>query len=356
MNLTSALGSEYQRLWDTCEVRPERRSAAADIVDQIVRHRSRYEAAGRSHGVPWYVVGIIHQLEASGDFTKHLHNGDPLTARTVQEPPGRPAAGQPPFTWEFSAADALVFDGLDTWDDWSIAGTLFVFERFNGFGYRKPSVAINSPYLWSFSAHYTKGKYTRDRHYDPNAVSEQCGAAVVLLLLSNRGLVAGDVLERGMRGPAVVALKGELGAWFEAHAAEEWERLDIVDGDLFGAALERAVKFFQARKGLPQTGKVDGPTRAKLAAASAPLPATPAPGILKVGDNHAAVRRLKKDLKGWFEATSPGEWARFGVAPGDHFGGALEQAVRAFQTRNHLEIDGKVGRETRDALAAAVPV
>jgi len=356
MNLTSALKSEYERLFNTCEIRPERRAAAAGIVDRIVSHRDRYEAAGQPHGVPWYVVGIIHQLEASGDFTKHLHNGDPLTARTVRVPPGRPANGNPPFTWEFSAADAMVHDHLAEWTDWSIPGTLFVFERFNGFGYRKPSIALNSPYLWSFSKHWTKGKFTSDNHFDPNAPSSQCGTGILLLLLADRGLVSGGMLERGDRGPAVLALKQDLKAWFDAHAPEEWERLGIAEGDLFGAALENAVKFFQARKHLPQSGKVDGATRAKLSAALGTAAPAATPAILQKGDNNPAVKKLKQDLKAWFEANEPGEWAGFGVVPGDHFGGSLEKAVSEFQTRNHLEVDGKVGRETRDALKAAVPV
>ena len=354
MNLTSAVKAEYDRLWNTCVIRAERRAAAAGIADRIVEHRSPYEAAGRPHGVPWYVVGIIHQLEAGGDFTKHLHNGDPLTARTVQVPAGRPANGHPPFTWEFSAADAMVHDGLDTWRDWSTSGTLFVFERFNGFGYRRPDIAIPSPYLWSFSNHYTKGKYIRDNVYDRNAVSAQCGTAVLLRLLADRGLVAGDVLERGDRGPAVVALKADLKKWFDAHAPDEWERLDIVEGDLFGAALENAVKFFQARKHLPQSGKVDERTRGKLAAPIAESVAEPAPSLLLIGDDHAAVKKVKRDLKAWFAAHAPGEWASFGVVAGDHFGAGLEKAVRRFQTLNRLEVDGKVGQETRDALAAAV--
>jgi hypothetical protein len=67
---------------------------------------------------------------------------------------------------------------LDKWNDWSIPGMLFQFERFNGFGYR--SRGIYSPYLWSFSNHYKKGKFTSDGVYDPNAVSKQIGAAVLL--------------------------------------------------------------------------------------------------------------------------------------------------------------------------------
>jgi lysozyme family protein len=355
MKLTSVLRREYGRLWTTCEVRPQRRAAADEIAKRIVRGRKRYEAAGRPLGVPWYVVAIIHQLEGSGNFKTHLHNGDPLTERTVRKPAGRPPTGNPPFTWEFSAADALVSDGLSRWKDWSIPGTLFVFERFNGFGYRDPSIAINSPYLWSFSNHYTKGKFIRDDEYSATAVSAQCGAAVLLRELANRNLVPADVLERGDRGPAVVALKRELKAWFKVHAPGEWARLGIVDSDHFGVGLEKALKIFQARKGLARTGKVDGPTRAALAAPLASLAAA-IPEILERGQRGPAVKRLKRDLRAWFEATSPGEWGRFGVANTDLFGPALEKAVKVFQSRNDLDASGKVDTRTRDALAAGLPV
>jgi lysozyme family protein len=41
-------------------------------------------------GIPWGFVAVIHNMEASLDFTKHLHNGDPLTSKTVQVPVARP--------------------------------------------------------------------------------------------------------------------------------------------------------------------------------------------------------------------------------------------------------------------------
>jgi lysozyme family protein len=150
--------------------------------------------------VPWYVVGIIHSLEAGSDFTRHLHNGDPLTARTTHWPPGHPATGRPPFTWEASATDALRLKGFDTWRDWTIAGTLYKLEAYNGFGYRDHHPDVPSPYLWSFSNHYTRGKYTSDRHFSRTAVSQQCGAAVLLKRLSSGGRVALPV------GPRVLQL------------------------------------------------------------------------------------------------------------------------------------------------------
>ncbi len=189
MNLTSAVSQEYADFWSSCVVRPQRLAQVDGIVDSIVKKKARYRAAGKPHGVPWHVVAVIHMLEGSGSFSTHLHNGDPLTARTVHEPKGRPRAGKPPFSWEQSASDALVYDGLSRWTNWSLPGTLFVLERFNGFGYRKKTIDIPSPYLWSFSNHYTKGKFIQDKVFSPTAVSRQCGAAVLLKRMVSRRLV-----------------------------------------------------------------------------------------------------------------------------------------------------------------------
>jgi lysozyme family protein len=52
-------------------------------------------------------------------------------------------------------------------------------------GYRRRGVP--SPYLWSFSNLYTKGKFVADGHFDANAVSAQCGAAVMLKALQGQG-------------------------------------------------------------------------------------------------------------------------------------------------------------------------
>ena len=190
--LGSALSKEYVDLWRSCAIRPSRLGEVDTIVDRIVAHKARYRKAGKPHGVPWHVVAVIHMLEGSGNFSTHLHNGDPLTARTVHVPKGRPKAGKPPFKWEASASDALEFDGLGTWRNWTLPGTLFALERFNGFGYRANRIRIHSPYLWSFSNQYTMGKFVKDGHFSPSAVSQQCGAAVLLKRMVGRGLVKID--------------------------------------------------------------------------------------------------------------------------------------------------------------------
>lgn len=193
MEFTSALREEYARLFDACTVREASRSVIEDIVVRIVANRARYEAVSTRTGVPWFVVAVIHAKEASLRFTRHLHNGDPLTARTVHVPAGRPP-GEPPFTWEDSAEDALAYDGFTAWRDWSIAGTLYKLEGYNGWGYRAHHPDVLTPYLWSGSNHYTRGLYVEDGRFDPDAVSRDPGAAVVLRRLRERGDIAwGDV-------------------------------------------------------------------------------------------------------------------------------------------------------------------
>lgn len=166
-------------------------ATAKKAIEPILRNRARYERVAALTGVPWYWIGIAHKLEGNCNFATHLHNGDPLTARTKRVPAGRPEKGEPPFEWEYSAMDALNLKGLDKIYDWSLARMLYEFERFNGWGYIKYR-GINSPYLWSFSNLYTKGKYTSDGNYDPNAVSEQVGAAVMLRVMMDMGAVELD--------------------------------------------------------------------------------------------------------------------------------------------------------------------
>ena len=175
------LRQEYQNFFDACTPRQEFKSQIAFFVSHLTNSRSRYEAVGQGLGIPWQFIGIIHGLEGSFNFNTHLHNGDPLTGRTVHVPAGHPQQGNPPFKWEDSARDALALEGFGGQADWSVPQMLFRWEKYNGMGYRP--FAVPSPYLWSFSNIYAKGKYVADGRFDPDAVSQQCGAAVMLKAL-----------------------------------------------------------------------------------------------------------------------------------------------------------------------------
>jgi lysozyme family protein len=176
-----ALKKEYSALYQSCAIRPEHKGEVAWYVKKLNDYRTRYEKVGGELGIPWWFVGITHALEGSFNFKGHLHNGDPLSARTVQVPKGRPKKWNPPNDWESSAVDALTMKGFATQTDWSIECALYRFEAYNGWGYR--GRGVNTPYLWSYSKHYTKGKFVKDRKYDSSAVSKQCGAAVMLKAL-----------------------------------------------------------------------------------------------------------------------------------------------------------------------------
>lgn len=139
-------------------------------------------------GVPWYFIACVHYLECSFSFKKHLHNGDPLTGYTVHVPAHRPKVGHaPPFTFEESAVDAIKLMKYDQVTNWSLPFILLKLEGYNGFGYNRKG--IRTPYLWSFSNHYTKGKYVKDGVYDADAVSSQLGAAVILKRMEQRALI-----------------------------------------------------------------------------------------------------------------------------------------------------------------------
>ncbi|WP_300158151.1 peptidoglycan-binding protein [Solidesulfovibrio sp.] len=188
---TEKLSREYRQMFANAAIRPERlaevRRAAAKIFAQA--SLTRYRAVAGETGLPAHVVGIVHCLECAFDFHRHLHNGDPLTGRTVRVPAGRPRAGEPPFSWERSAADALRLHGLDRWTDWSPAGIAYVLERYNGFGYRLYHPATPSPYLWGGSTAYARGKYAADGKWSDTLASRQCGGMTLLRFMLDDGLV-----------------------------------------------------------------------------------------------------------------------------------------------------------------------
>jgi len=186
MTLDKYLRAEYERLFRTCQIETKRRIFVDTIAMRIEQSRTRYLAAVHDTIIPWWFVGVIHMLESNGSFNKHLHNGDPLDKRTVQVPIGRPIKGEPPFTWEASAYDALHYAELHRVRNWGIAQTLYRLEAYNGWGYRR--YGINSPYLWSYTNHYTAGKYVSDGKFSATAISQQAGAAAIIRRLNERGL------------------------------------------------------------------------------------------------------------------------------------------------------------------------
>lgn len=310
MPMSPAQRAEYASLYATATLRPEHVPELRWILGRLMHPaaRARYDAVSGATGVPAFVVGILHMLEASGNFGTHLHNGDPLTARTVHVPAGRPAAppaGGHSYSWEESAIDALRLKSLHTNTDWSIPGLAYVFESYNGFGYR--NTPVKSPYLWSFSTAYTAGKFVADHKFDPRAVSRQAGAMVLVRVLVEAQAIpapANDPVSPGHLSSLPFGTDGGPGA---------------------------------------------PPAAAVPPVAQAPAAPRPYPGrYLRIGmEDDAAVMAVQARLKA------------LGIDPqgidGD-FGANTEQAVRLYQARATdasgapLDVDGIVGPDTWEAL------
>lgn len=181
----SDLRPEYTELFNSCVI--TKPSAVQEVVDAFLPNKARYDAVSKTSNVPWFVIAVIHNMECSLNFKQHLHNGDPLNKKTVSVPKGRPPVWNANGKWEDSALDALTYDNLTTWLDWSIAGVCYKLEGYNGWGYRNHG--IHTPYLWSFTNHYTSGKYIADGVWSESAVSAQCGCAAVIRRLAEMGKI-----------------------------------------------------------------------------------------------------------------------------------------------------------------------
>lgn len=178
-----------EKRWDAARVTPAKAVAAGRIVDRIMSNKKIYQEVDQAAGVPWYVIAAIHNMESGGSFKRHLHEGSLLTARTRYVPKGRPKTGKPPFTWTFSATDALVYDSMGKVLWWRLDDTLYATERYNGTGYLRYHPPTPTPYLWAGTTVERPGKYVADGKWSSTARSSQIGCATVWKVMEQRGIL-----------------------------------------------------------------------------------------------------------------------------------------------------------------------
>lgn len=150
--------------------------------------KARFKLVEQLTAVPWFVTGIVITREAGSppNFHAWLHNGDPMfdhnghPRQTVDVPAHRPP--NPNCTWEEGCLDAYTIEGLVGKKDWSPAYVLWLLEKFNGWGYRLYH-HIRSPYVWGGTVRQQRGKYPRDREWDPDEMDPQIGGAALLAAL-----------------------------------------------------------------------------------------------------------------------------------------------------------------------------
>lgn len=172
----AGLRSYYLSKWNNLVItRPTNINAAAN---KIIAGKDIYKSLQTKTGVPWYMIGVIHYRESNCNFHTHLHNGDPLSARTYHVPAGRPVRGTPPFDFQYSAIDALTYEGFTKIKNWPIEQIAYSLEQYNGWGYRYRGYP--SAYLWSGTNQYNRGKFVRDGVFNGEVVDVQDGCMGIL--------------------------------------------------------------------------------------------------------------------------------------------------------------------------------
>ncbi len=153
-----------------------------------------------------------------------------------------------------------------------------------------------------------------------------------------------DTLRYGDQGEAIKNLQKRL--------KELGYYNSTIDGQ-FGSGTLKAVKAFQARNGLTQDGAVGESTLKKLNSSSAKKATDDADekteadeddGTLRQGSKGTAVKTLQQKLKdlGYYKSSVDGVYGSGTIA-----------AVKAFQTRNKLTVDGVAGTSTLKVLYSA---
>jgi lysozyme family protein len=166
------------RRWAMARATRDYARTASLLVERIAK--AHYLEVAKRTGVPWFFIAVVHQRESSQNFARSLAQGDPWDEVSVHVPVGR----GPFHSWEEAAVDALVncppFAAANV--DWSTGGFLTMLEKYNGLGYA--SRGLPSPYVWSGTDQYIKGKFVRDGVFDPNVVDQQPGCAALLMAMA----------------------------------------------------------------------------------------------------------------------------------------------------------------------------
>jgi len=174
------LAAANLKRWQAMKIKPEWASRVEAVAHRLAAARPRYEKVAASTGVPWDVIAVIHERESSQSWNASLAQGDPWNQVSVHVPKGR----GPFASWEAAAIDALAVcpPYAARWKDWTPGGRLTLLEQYNGLGYAR--MGIPSPYIWSGTDQYAKGKYIADGLFDSEAVDKQIGCAALLAKLA----------------------------------------------------------------------------------------------------------------------------------------------------------------------------
>ncbi len=175
--------------WNACEITPSRLSEVNAVAKRLCdpSAKARYQMIEAHTGVPWFIVAVIHEREASQNWNAQLGQGDPLNQISRHVPKGRGPffnhPNDPPGQDAFyrGAVDALTNcpPYASRWKDWSPGGALTLLVLYNGTGYEQYHNEP-SPYDWGATNQEQRGKYTGDGVYSAQVWDTQIGCAAML--------------------------------------------------------------------------------------------------------------------------------------------------------------------------------
>ena len=181
--------------WHKAKVKPHKVYSVDRIVDRIINNKERYVSVDNKTNVPWYIIAVLHNMESSGSFRHHLHEGSPLSGRTRWVPRGRPKWGKPPYRWEDSAKDALQYDKMGSVRWAYLFDTIWAIQKYNGTGYWKYHRSTPTPYLYAGTTIERRGKYISDGKWSSTAISKQLGAGAILKRMEDRKILNFSLLK-----------------------------------------------------------------------------------------------------------------------------------------------------------------
>jgi lysozyme family protein len=255
-----ALKAANVRRWNAAKL--TRGPEFLPVAKRLVAAKQRYMTVSVQTGIPWPFIAVTHQRESSQDWTRSLAQGDPWNKASTHVP-----AGRGPFrSWEEAAYDALVncapHAARNT--DWSIGGLLTLLERYNGLGYasgpvtKRNGIVVDrfpsqpSPYIWSGTDQYKKGKYVHDGVFDPEAVDKQLGCAgLIMAMMSGDETIKfdGGAITQASTSPPLDGL------WLQASLNKLGANPVLEVDGIVGPSTRMAVSEFQKSVGLAVDGR-----------------------------------------------------------------------------------------------------
>lgn len=146
---------------------------------KYTKNKKKYKNISKRTKLPPQLIAAIHYRESSCNFKTYLHNGDPLGKPTIHVPKGiyfekftDAAVDALKEKNKFRKKYKLKADSKD------MAAMLSFAEVYNGLGYFNKGVV--SPYIYSGTNLYKKGKFVSDGSYNASVTDKQPGVYILI--------------------------------------------------------------------------------------------------------------------------------------------------------------------------------